>query len=323
MINQIMPGVQNPLLAIAAKIREQISQQAMTPPQTSPPTAGMPQDRDYTEGMERPELTAIKSEKEFKATPSRTTAFLVALGNILQDKQNLEAAKQQTAQNEYNAKLSDAMELNKLFKTNKMKREFDESNPDTLLDREIKQAKEAREKEMFPLKKKYKQTVLDRLLMKEQGGGGRASGGASGVENISEPELAKLLTPEQLATRKAFKTKAAQDRYTASILMPNAPRKMTLKERAVESYMAEGMDYITALKTAVEEEAANRGKGNIRGQIEGAKSAMGEELAPPVTPMPQPPVQAPAPKYVPGTIVKVRGKVMKITNAQGDLEEVK
>ena len=144
-----------------------------------------------------------------------------------------------------------------------------------------------------------------------------------GVENISEPELAKLLTPEQLATRKAFKTKAAQDRYTASILMPNAPRKMTLKERAVESYMAEGMDYRTALKTAEEEEAANRGKGNIRGQIEGAKSAMGEELAPPVTPMPQPPVQAPAPKYVPGTIVKVRGKVMKITNAQGDLEEVK
>ena len=124
MINQIMPGVQNPLLAIAAKIREQISRQAMTSPQTSPPTAGAPEERDYTEGMERPELTAIKSEKEFKATPSRITAFLVALGNILQDKQNLEAAKQQQAQNEYNAKLSDAMELNKLFKTNKMKREL-------------------------------------------------------------------------------------------------------------------------------------------------------------------------------------------------------
>ena len=123
--DMIMPGLKNPLLLMAEEIRKQISTKAMEQPKTSPPTAGMPQDRDYTEGMERPELTTLKGEREFKATPSRTSAFLVALGNILQDKQNLEAAKQQAQQGEYNAKLSDAMELNKLFKTGKMKREFD------------------------------------------------------------------------------------------------------------------------------------------------------------------------------------------------------
>ena len=191
MINQIMPGVQNPLLAIAAKIREQISQQAMTPPQTSPPTAGAPEERDYTEGMERPELTAIKSEKEFKATPSRTTAFLVALGNILQDKQNLEAAKQQTAQNEYNAKLSDAMELNKLFKTGKIKREFDESDPDVLLGRKLKEQSYQQNEELFPLRLQREQTNLDRLLMKGQGGGGRASGG-----NVTSSDMNKMTDAE-------------------------------------------------------------------------------------------------------------------------------
>lgn len=186
MINQIMPGVQNPLLAIAAKIREQISQQAMTPPQTSPPSAGAPEERDYTEGMERPELTAIKSEKEFKATPSRTTAFLVALGNILQDKQNLEAAKQQAAQGEYNAKLSDAMELNKLFKTGKIKREFDESDPDTQLSRKLKEQAYQQNEKLFPLKMQREQTNLDRLLKKGQGGGDRASGGNVGEQASTE-----------------------------------------------------------------------------------------------------------------------------------------
>jgi len=181
MINQIMPGVQNPLLAIAAKIREQISQQAMTPPRTSPPTAGAPEERDYTEGMERPELTMIKGEREFKATPSRTTAFLVALGNILQDRQNLEAQKQQMAQGEYNAKLADAMEMNKLFKSNKLKREFDESDPDVLLDRQLKKSKEARESEMFPLQKKYEQAKIDKLFKKTSGSGSGAGGSTTGL----------------------------------------------------------------------------------------------------------------------------------------------
>lgn len=190
MVNQIMPGVQNPLLAIAAKIREQISQQAMTPPQTSPPTAGAPEERDYTEGMERPELTAIKSEKEFKATPSRTTAFLVALGNILQDRQNLEAAKQQAAQGEYNAKLADAMEMNKLFKSNKLKREFDESDPDVLLGRQAKRA----ELDMLPLKK---EAMMADLLFKTKRADqyGQARGGRNG-SGVSTSEVNKMTDAE-------------------------------------------------------------------------------------------------------------------------------
>lgn len=214
MINQIMPGVQNPLLAIAAKIREQISQQAMTPPQTSPPSAGAPEERDYTEGMERPELTAIKSEKEFKATPSRTSAFLVALGNILQDKQNLEAQKQQMAQNEYNAKLADAMEMNKARKGMQMKREFDESDPDVLLGRKLKEQSYQQNEELFPLRLQRERTGLDRLLAKGTGGGGgRASGGAVSAEpnfaNLSDEEVAQMTkwNPSQMKIFKAASPK--------------------------------------------------------------------------------------------------------------------
>lgn len=223
MINQIMPGVQNPLLAIAAKIREQISQQAMTPPQTSPPTAGAPEERDYTEGMERPELTAIKSEKEFKATPSRTTAFLVALGNILQDKQNLEAQKQQMAQSEFNAKLADAMEMNKLFKTGKIKREFDESDPDTQLSRKLKEQAYQQNEELFPLRLQRERAGLDRLLAKGTGGGGgRASDGGAVMSNIPKPGL----SAEQQKIYDSLKTKAAQDKYYSSIVTPDKAKEV-------------------------------------------------------------------------------------------------
>lgn len=189
--DMILPGVKNPLLAVAEEIRKQISAKALEQPKTSPPVAAMPEDRDYTEGMERPELTTLKGEREFKATPAKTSAFLVALGNILQDKQNLEAAKQQAQQGEYNAKLSDAMELNKLFKTNKMKREFDESDPDTQLRRELLQTELAQKKAMGPLEQQYKQAALDRLLMKGQGGGGRASGG-----NVTSSDMNKMTDAE-------------------------------------------------------------------------------------------------------------------------------
>ena len=231
MVNQIMPGVQNPLLAIAAKIREQISQQAMTPPQTSPPSAGAPEERDYTEGMERPELTAIKSEKEFKATPSRTTAFLVALGNILQDRQNLEAQKQQMAQGEYNAKLADAMEMNKLFKSNKLKREFDESVPDVLLGRKLKEQAYQQNEELFPLKKQREQTGLDRLLSKGSGGG-RSSGG--GESTSAEPNFANLSDEEvsQMTKWDASRMKvwkAANSKQKLLMLKPYMNEETTAK----------------------------------------------------------------------------------------------
>lgn len=208
--DMILPGVKNPLLAVAEEIRKQISAKALEQPKTSPPVAGMPEDRDYAEGMQRPDLTKLKAEREFKATPSRTSAFLVALGNILQDKQNLEAAKQQTEQNEYNAKLADAMEMNKLFKTGKMKREFDESDPDTQLRREMLQLDLAQKKEMYPLEKQYKQTALDRLLAKGTGGG-RASGG-SATPTFSPGGLTQIPSKEDLDLKIAnSKNKKEQD----------------------------------------------------------------------------------------------------------------
>lgn len=229
--DMILPGVKNPLLAVAEEIRKQISAKALEQPKTSPPVAGMPEDRDYAEGMQRPELTTLKGEREFKATPSRTSAFLVALGNILQDKQNLEAAKQQTAQNEYNAKLADAMEMNKLFKTGKMKREFDESDPDTQLRREMLQLDLAQKKEMYPLEKQYKQTALDRLLAKGTGGGGgRASGGAVSAEpnfaNLSDEEVAQM-TKWDASRMKVWK--AANSKQKLLMLKPHMDEKTEMK----------------------------------------------------------------------------------------------
>lgn len=230
--DMIMPGLKNPLLLMAEEIRKQISAKALEQPKTSPPTAGMPQDRDYTEGMERPELTTLKGEREFKATPSRTSAFLVALGNILQDKQNIEAAKQQAQQGEYNAKLSDAMELNKLFKTNKMKREFDESDPDTQLRREMLQLDLAQKKEMYPLEKQYKQTALDRLLAKGTGGGGgRASGGGAvsaepNFANLSDEEVAQM-TKWDASRMKVWK--AANSKQKLLMLKPHMDEKTEMK----------------------------------------------------------------------------------------------
>lgn len=221
--DMILPGVKNPLLAVAEEIRKQISAKALEQPKTSPPIAGMPEDRDYAEGMQRPELTTLKGEREFKATPSRTSAFLVALGNILQDKQNLEAAKQQTEQNEYNAKLADAMEMNKLFKTGKMKREFDESDPDVLLGRKLKEQSYQQNEELFPLRLQRERTGLDRLLAKGTGGGrSRASGGREVISNIPKPGL----SAEQQKIYDSLKTKAAQDKYYSSIVTPDKAKEV-------------------------------------------------------------------------------------------------
>lgn len=324
--DMIMPGVRNPLLAVAEEIRKQISQTAMTPPQkqTSPPTAGMPEDRDYAEGMQRPDLTKLKAEREFKATPSRTSAFLVALGNILQDKQNLEAAKQQTAQNEYNAKLADAMEMNKLFKTGKMKREFDESDPDTQLRREMLQLDLAQKKEMYPLEKQYKQTALDRLLAKGTGGGGRASGGGEVISEMPSGFAAIIAqnsstfdpvtrepqpTPQQLelSYRQYLSTNPnAKDRVTATGIYnsfksetPKSEKKINLSpaQETYQFYRDQGDPPPLALEKTkqhgfkpeksldrLEEESVARERGAIRAYTE------------PITPSPAPTVPTPSSK---------------------------
>jgi hypothetical protein len=356
--DMIMPGVKNPLLAVAEEIRKQISAKAMTPPQTSPPVAGMPEDRDYTEGMQRPDLTKLKAEREFKATPSRTSAFLVALGNILQDKQNLEAAKQQTEQSEYNAKLADAMELNKLFKTGKMKREFDESDPDTQLKREAFQTEQEHKKKMYPLEEKKAQAYIDKLL---KGGSGSSRASVGGQVDLSS------LSPEELTLYKKYEaqahaglydeqnqTETIEDRMEDLIMtdMSKLGKGGQYQARALSKVLDKikrdtTPDKIPVPKTKssheqsvefimnkykVDREAAenilNQAKaGNaLLGQINMAQS-FNQSEGETTTPQPQPTVPAPTAKpqskYIPGTIVKVRGKVMKVTNAQGDLEEVK
>jgi len=155
------------------------SPQAQEPPQQLTPEP--PPDVDYTAGMQRPELTKLASNMEFKATPSRATAMLVALGNILQDKRNVEAAKQAAQQSDYDARFKDALDLTKARKGMQMKREFSEADPDVLLDRQLKKSKEARESEMFPLQKKYEQAKIDKLFKKTSGSGSGAGGSTTGL----------------------------------------------------------------------------------------------------------------------------------------------
>jgi len=194
------------------------SPQAQEPPQQLTPEP--PPDVDYTAGMQRPELTKLASNMEFKATPSRATAMLVALGNILQDKRNVEAAKQAAQQSDYDARFKDALDLTKARKGMQMKREFSEADPDVLLDRQLKKSKEARESEMFPLDKQYKQGQINKLFKKTSGDGSSGSGVAATAANALS-----LLNPEDLKFYRSLQTKGARDRFLTERLNPDNIKK--------------------------------------------------------------------------------------------------
>lgn len=328
------------------------SPQAQEPPQQLTPEP--PPDVDYTAGMQRPELTKLASNMEFKATPSRATAMLVALGNILQDKRNLEAAKQGAEQKEYDVKLGNALDLNKARSGMQMKREFDESDPDTQLRRELLQTELAQKKEMFPLEKQYKQTALDRLLMKGSGGGGR--GGSGGGEMPTEempagfqailaantssfdpvtrepkptPAELEFSWRKYLTTNPKPKDRIIADKYRSSLMgeMPKPEKeqkaeKVSTTEQNIRSYMELfGVNRIDAIKMLNEDVSASRGKGSMKGTMSAINEMDGGTAA--ETPSPQAPSAKPQSTYAPGTILKVRGKLMKVINAQGDLQEVK
>lgn len=219
------------ILDVVDAIKQQVANRALgTEPQPAQPnlTPEPPPDVDYTQGMTRPDLTELGSKMEFKATPSRASAMLVALGNILQDRRNVEAAKQAASQGEYNAKLESAMDLNKARKGLQMKREFDEADPDVLLGRQAKQA----ELDMLPLKK---EAMMADLLFKtkraDQYGQGRSG---SGVGGSVEPNFANLTDEEVAAMTKwdAVKMKvwkAASSKEKLRMLKPHMNEEATAK----------------------------------------------------------------------------------------------
>ncbi len=330
------------------------SPQAQEPPQQLTPEP--PPDVDYTAGMQRPELTKLASNMEFKATPSRATAMLVALGNILQDKRNVEAAKQAAQQSDYDARFKDALDLTKARKGMQMKREFDESDPDTQLRRELLQTELAQKKEMFPLEKQYKQTALDRLLMKGTMGGGGGRGRSGGGEMPTEempagfqailaantstydpvtreprPTRAELEFSyrKYLTTNPKPKDRIIADKYRSSLMgeMPKPEKeqkaeKVSTTEQNIRSYMELfGVNRIDAIKMLNEDVSASRGKGSMKGTMSAINEMDGGTTE--ETPSPQAPPAKPQSAYAPGTILKVRGKLMKVINAQGDLQEVK
>ncbi|OQB43728.1 MAG: hypothetical protein BWY02_03001 [bacterium ADurb.Bin157] len=100
-----------------------------------------------------------------------------------------------------------------------MKREFAEADPDVLLDREIKQERLRRDRELYPLDLQYKQSRLDSLFKKGGGGGrgGNATGGQAVISNTPKPGL----TAEEQRIYDSFKTKAAQDKYYSGKVTPD------------------------------------------------------------------------------------------------------
>jgi len=325
------------------------SPQAQEPPQQLTPEP--PPDVDYTAGMQRPELTKLASNMEFKATPSRATAMLVALGNILQDKRNVEAAKQAAQQSDYDARFKDALDLTKARKGMQMKREFSEADPDVLLDREIKQEKLRQDRELYPLDLKYKQSRLDGLFKKGGGGGRRGSSGGempteqmpAGFQAIlaantstfdpvtrePKPTSAELEFSwrKYLTTNPKPKDRIIADKYRSSLMgeMPKPekeqrPEKISLEEKILNSYMQTyNVPIEVAKRMYVKDRAMAGGEGGTIGTMNALEN-MGNTNS---VPQPQAPPAKPQSAYAPGTILKVRGKLMKVINAQGDLQEVK
>ena len=175
------------ILNAADKIRKAIEEQVAkgtTPPVAAEKTLSeTPQNIDYTKGMTAPDITTIRKNMKFEGTPNRSSAFLVALGNILQDQNNVKAAQEEVARNEYNAKLQDALDLNKLQQRAKIERDWSETDPMQILKRKQIEGDLA----MQPLEKEYKQTQLDFLLKKKDnygnGGGGARKGNGVAVDD--------------------------------------------------------------------------------------------------------------------------------------------
>ena len=205
------------ILNAADKIRKAIEEQVAkgtTPPVAAEKTLSeTPQNIDYTKGMTAPDITTIRKNMKFEGTPNRSSAFLVALGNILQDQNNVKAAQEEVARNEYNAKLQDALDLNKLQQRAKIERDWSETDPMQILKRKQIEGDLA----MQPLEKEYKQTQLDFLLKKKDNYGNGGGGGGKSPE-VAASNIPQDLTKEQVMQNiKNAKTKKEQDFWKGKI----------------------------------------------------------------------------------------------------------
>lgn len=236
--------------------------------ETPQPTA----QKDYTAGLTPPEIGGVPSKLEFKATPNRLSAFMVALGQIMQNKYNTERAKEEQAQGLYESKLKSGQALNQQQELLAMKQAADEANPDMLLDRSIKQEQLKQYQAMTPIKIETAQARLQRALGM---GGGKSSGGGSKTmddimgggapssfkafiernaeefdpntkQPIITPEVVKKAYQQYLLTNPNARDRTAADKFVSTY--SDRPTRQISPEREVyNSFIAAGMEPAQAL----------------------------------------------------------------------------
>lgn len=288
---------------LAPKTAEEIKSE--TPQPTAP--------KDYTAGLTPPEIGGVPSKLEFKATPNRLSAFMVALGNIMQNKYNTERAKEEQAQGLYESRMKSGQALNNLQTELEMKRQADEANPETKLTHAIKEEQLKQLQAMNPIKLEKEQTKLQKLIGggASSGGGKKLSdimGGSTGTfagfikqnatefdpttkEPIITPEVLQTSYRQFLMTNPSSKERTAADKFVSTYA---EPRKPSTDTQVYDYLVTQGGMTPTEAKAEMKrlgrQTPEERGaaayqtqKEGIKGAIAGAKEAGGQSTAP-VTP---------------------------------------
>jgi len=185
--------------------------------ETPQPTA----QKDYTAGLTPPEIGGVPSKLEFKATPNRLSAFMVALGQIMQNKYNTDRLKEEQAQGIYETKLKSGQQMNQFQSELGMKEAAEARDP--YRQAQIEKAKN--DIAMSPIEMKIKEASLANLLKRGERIG-KTKGDSDTGGAITRTQL---LSPEDQKIYNGLQTKAQRDKFFMEKVNPN-----TLKTKQAE-----------------------------------------------------------------------------------------
>lgn len=281
---------------LAPKTAEEIKSE--TPQPTAP--------KDYTAGLTPPEIGGVPSKLEFKATPNRLSAFMVALGNIMQNKYNTERAKEEQAQGLYESKLKAGQAMNQFQTELGMKEAAEARDPY----RKAQIQKIEQDIAMGPLEAKIKEASLANML-KRGAQIGKTKSGSAGLSaadssKMTDEELVSItgFTPEELKYYRSappkIQTQIMKPYMTKIERVLNPDTKLFYDLQKPVSEGGEGLTAVQAkerVKKLGRQTPEERGaaayqtqKEGIKGAIAGAKEAGGQ---PAETSSPQPKATAP------------------------------
>ena len=136
--------------------------------------------KDYTAGLTPPEIGGVPSKLEFKATPNRISAFMVALGQIMQNKYNTDRLKEEQAQGLYESKLKSGQQMNQFQTELGMKEAAEARDPYRQGQIKLQEA----ELGMIPLKAKTAEANLANLLKRGERIGKTGGGGSRSIGEV-------------------------------------------------------------------------------------------------------------------------------------------